>query len=341
MTPSVIRIIDNRHPLVILGLQINLGNALHSQLFRSGNDDDTATNDATKTAYDHATTRAVSNEWLERIASLYDEPHRAYHNANHVEDVLASLDVLSGSKTRRPRTSPSERADADEAAAATLTLAAFFHDAVYDPKSSSNEEDSAVLFLDFATDLATGIARAVDANGGGGVIDVDDEDGRGDPSVETRTAIVRSHEMVARVEEFVVATATHVSSAKRAAASDGGSLLAAFLDADMSVLGRDERGYRKYAASIREEYEFVPRDTYCEKRAEILELFLPVEDSGEAQGRADDTDAIISESSRGEGKTHEFIYATERGRELWEDRARQNLRGEIDMLRQGAIPGEK
>jgi predicted metal-dependent HD superfamily phosphohydrolase len=39
-------------------------------------------------------------------------------------------------------------------------------------------------------------------------------------------------------------------------------------------------------------------------------------------------------------KQHMYIYATEKGREIWEMQARENLKREISMLRQGLIPLE-
>ncbi|EJK53297.1 hypothetical protein THAOC_27290, partial [Thalassiosira oceanica] len=73
-----------------------------------------------------------------------------------------------------------------------------------------------------------------------------------------------------------LATAAHSASAA-AAASSGDALTCAFLDADMSVLGRDPAGYDEYAGQIRAEYSFVERGTYCKKRAEVLRSFLPGE----------------------------------------------------------------
>jgi predicted metal-dependent HD superfamily phosphohydrolase len=55
----------------------------------------------------------------------YDEPHRRYHNVQHLAEVLDHLDELD--------------------AADAVRLAAWFHDAVYDPSRADNEERSAVL----------------------------------------------------------------------------------------------------------------------------------------------------------------------------------------------------
>ena len=68
---------------------------------------------------------------IDGLLSRHREPHRHYHTAHHVQDVLRYLDVL------------------DPSADPTLRLAGFYHDAVYDsplpPGSESNEERSAQL----------------------------------------------------------------------------------------------------------------------------------------------------------------------------------------------------
>lgn len=59
----------------------------------------------------------------EQLLARYDEPHRRYHNRRHLAEVLTALDLLDGSSAVR--------------------LAAWFHDAVYDPRRPDNEERSA------------------------------------------------------------------------------------------------------------------------------------------------------------------------------------------------------
>ena len=113
-------------------------------------------------------------------------------------------------------------------------------------------------------------------------------------------------DLVANVRRLVMLTKTH-----RAAADDReGHIL---LDADLAILGVEEGRYDDYACAIRHEYAWIAEDTYCEGRRRVLEGFLK-------RPRIYLTDAIF--------RSHE-------------ERARRNLRRELDLLnvmRQGAIP---
>jgi predicted metal-dependent HD superfamily phosphohydrolase len=63
----------------------------------------------------------------EELLSRYAEPHRRYHDLRHLAEVLAALRTL-GAGTAVP-----------------VVLAAYWHDAVYDPRAPDNEARSAVL----------------------------------------------------------------------------------------------------------------------------------------------------------------------------------------------------
>jgi predicted metal-dependent HD superfamily phosphohydrolase len=84
------------------------------------------------------------------LVARYREPHRAYHNLDHVADCLDKLELA------RPML---RRDDAD-----AVELALWWHDAVYDAKAGDNEEKSAALFRDAAAShrLATPLAEKVE-----------------------------------------------------------------------------------------------------------------------------------------------------------------------------------
>jgi predicted metal-dependent HD superfamily phosphohydrolase len=78
--------------------------------------------------------------WCDRLAAAYGEPHRHYHTLRHIDECLAELDQVRP-VARQPIASE---------------WALWFHDAVYDPKASDNEEKSAALAHQCLRDQAIG-----------------------------------------------------------------------------------------------------------------------------------------------------------------------------------------
>lgn len=79
---------------------------------------------------------------FDELLARYGEPHRHYHTLTHVLDVLRALE--------RP--------------SLALSLAAWYHDAIYDSRASDNEERSADLLVSAAlvpTDVAREAARLI------------------------------------------------------------------------------------------------------------------------------------------------------------------------------------
>ena len=68
-------------------------------------------------------------EYFWQLATMYSEPHRHYHNERHIADCLTEFD------------------NARDATAGTraIELAIWFHDAIYEPHATDNEELSAQL----------------------------------------------------------------------------------------------------------------------------------------------------------------------------------------------------
>lgn len=63
------------------------------------------------------------------LLGRYAERHRSYHDLAHLDDVLRHVDELAAHARDAP----------------VVRLAAWFHDAVYDPRAADNEERSARL----------------------------------------------------------------------------------------------------------------------------------------------------------------------------------------------------
>jgi len=82
-----------------------------------------------------------TTRWYGRLHELYSEPHRHYHNAQHIADCLKEFD--------------SARDAAHEPLAVELAL--WFHDAIYNPRAADNEERSAELAAQFIRE--TGVAK--------------------------------------------------------------------------------------------------------------------------------------------------------------------------------------
>jgi predicted metal-dependent HD superfamily phosphohydrolase len=111
-----------------------------------------------------------------------------------------------------------------------------------------------------------------------------------------------SHREITEVGRLIRLTAAH----RPKTDDDGGQLLC---DADLSVLGRDPSGYRRYTAQVRAEYAQVPDELFRAGRAKVLEQLLGLEP----------------------------LFHTERARKLWLARARTNLSEELAVLRNAPL----
>lgn len=151
------------------------------------------------------------------VSARYAEPWRHYHVWRHVESVWGFL-----------ADEPLNDAEACE-------LAALFHDAVYDPRRSDNERESARLAEANLTD--TPYASKI-------------------PAVTT----------------LILATERHAPAADLSDALRADCL--ALLDADLAILGAADEAFDAYDAAIRAEFAHVPDELYRAGRSAILTRFL-------------------------------------------------------------------
>ncbi len=179
------------------------------------------------------------------LLGRWAEPQRRYHTLDHLVAVLTRATEL---------TAYAHDPDA-------VALAAWFHDAVYRPDRSENEERSAHL-------AERALAEA-------GV----------DP------------ERTAEVARLVRLTVDH----DPAAGDADGEVLC---DADLAVLAGSPAAYADYAASVREEYAFVPDEDFRTGRAAVLRHLLGLP----------------------------RLFRTPYGRDRWEDVARRNVTTELELL---------
>jgi predicted metal-dependent HD superfamily phosphohydrolase len=75
---------------------------------------------------------------FEVLIQSYSQPHRKYHNLNHIEFMLQNLEKLFP----------------DQKNSRSIHLAIWFHDVVFNPYSRSNEESSQKIFLKYAPRLS-------------------------------------------------------------------------------------------------------------------------------------------------------------------------------------------
>jgi predicted metal-dependent HD superfamily phosphohydrolase len=158
-------------------------------------------------------------ETFELVKARYHEPHRRYHDWSHIAQLLVLFEETE--KSIRDR--------------AAVLYAIFYHDAVYNVTSASNEADSADLF-------------AADSR------NIEDEG------------------LIKKVRAFILATRNHevTGLADEAAKAD----CVSFLDIDMSILGSSPDEYEVYRRAIRDEYSIFPDEIYNAGRLRVLESFL-------------------------------------------------------------------
>lgn len=156
------------------------------------------------------------------LVTLYNEPHRVYHNLSHVYDCLNVY-----RHTVNVPSSYGERV--------ALQTAIWFHDAIYDPLSNQNEEETRDLLL----------------------------------STKPHEWLP-SHD----VTVLAIEMSKHHSNPKKDEMIGKHETVKLFMDIDCSILGRDPNSYINYAKKVRQEFSMIPDHAYFEGRQKFLEDML-------------------------------------------------------------------
>ncbi|MFD8149055.1 hypothetical protein [Streptomyces sp. NPDC059708] len=159
--------------------------------------------------------------YADRLLTAWAEPQRRYHTTAHLADVLARVDVLA------PHA-------ADPTA---VELAAWFHDAVYRPDRSENEERSAALAERALPELGVDAARTAE---------------------------------VARLVRLTVTHDPAPGDTNGEALCDADLAVLAGRPEDPDHPG----AYAAYTAAVRAEYAFVPDEAFRTGRAAVLRQLL-------------------------------------------------------------------
>jgi predicted metal-dependent HD superfamily phosphohydrolase len=175
---------------------------------------------------------SLASDHFERLLARYREPHRRYHTVTHLAAVLSAAEDLMA-----------QIVVSDHEA---VRLALFFHDAVYDPRSDTNEADSAVLARAVLSELDVPAAR-----------------------VNAVAALVMAtrHQTPSPVEG-------EPSPLAAAAHDPGDGDTAVVLDSDLAVLAAEPSRYEAYARGVRAEYTQVDDAGWRAGRAAVLRAFL-------------------------------------------------------------------
>lgn len=169
---------------------------------------------------------AEAAELGESLLQAWEQPHRAYHHSGHLSQMLADLDRLYSGRT--PLIS---------------TLAAWFHDAVYEGVPGEDEHRSEQL-------AGASLEPLVAA----GLLSADE---------------------LQMVRLLVHATATHElpESAELPVGYEPADI-ELFLDSDMAILAAEPARYRRYLRGVRSEYTHFDDEAFRTGRTSFLHSIL-------------------------------------------------------------------
>ena len=174
-----------------------------------------------KVAKKYAPQSCDLQEWFSIIEKIYSSRLRGYHDFNHIYYLVKLWDSYKDKIGKR-----------DE-----IFFSIIYHDIVYRPVKSNNEEASANRFKRDAKNLG----------------------------------LTLSKKQIDYIYDAIVAT-KHNDSVKHLYENDND--IKYFLDFDLYVLSAEQSAYDKYREGVRKEYKIYPDFMYKPGRKKVLESFL-------------------------------------------------------------------
>jgi predicted metal-dependent HD superfamily phosphohydrolase len=160
----------------------------------------------------------LTERWWRILVDFFREEQRHYHTFEHIHELLKLSEMHKSLISNY----------------SAIMMSIFFHDIVYNPRSSSNEDDSNDIFLQFVIDCNNPIVSRLSN------------------TVFAMIEMTKNHQIPVNADfdmQF-------------------------FSDIDMGILGSNMTRYQQYAGQIRLEYNFVEFKTFCTKRSAFLQSCL-------------------------------------------------------------------
>ena len=204
-------------------------------------------NEWRKLASNYINNESLIEQLYGEIEEHYSDKNRFYHNLEHIASMLDAVHLFKN-----------KMLDYD-----SVLFAIWYHDIIYYPVRSDNEEKSAAF-----------ASKALKKLG-------------------------LKNDRIRKVNDMIIKTKNHAAYGD---SEDYDTQL--FLDCDLLILGSERHLYKNYMEHLRKEYHLVPDIIYNKKRRRFLKKFLD----------------------------REFIYRASEYRNSLENKARENLKFEIETL---------
>lgn len=174
--------------------------------------------------------RILNLQTIANLSILYTQPHRHYHNLEHINKCLGELESIKNINI-----------SSDIEFFEGLTDAIWFHDAIYNPFSDYNEEDSSTLYI---------------------------------KSVSNSYKCLSHWELL--VVQAILSTKSHYlfSNTLDSSNDERDLFIKTLLDIDLSSLGKDYDEFRINGENIRKEFYFVPEEIFNKNRIKFFENIL-------------------------------------------------------------------